>query len=238
MHQLLTHRCRSLSTTFNNLVFWAGLPRSGGTLLSSILSQNPNISTGRLSGLCDLMWDTKCNLERFEFESQQPFQNKHNVISSLPNLYYKEKQTPVVMDRCRSWTMPANIGMILEFVTDKPKIICSVRDYDSVRLSYEQLFLRNNRDDFSGSLYETEMNRNIYGVEYAKSLDSEMFLFVDYDELVDDTKAQLSKIDTFIGLDEFSYDLNCIENKHQESWSVDKLDGMHDVRETVSRRHL
>jgi len=134
--------------------------------------------------------------------------------------------------------MPANINMILEFVTDTPKIICSIRDYDAVRLSYEQLFIRNGRNDFVGSPYETEMNRNIYGVEYAKSLDSEMFLFVDYDELVDDTKAQLSKIDTFIGLDEFSYDLNCIENKHQESWSVDKLNGMHDVRETVSRRHL
>ncbi len=134
--------------------------------------------------------------------------------------------------------MPANIGMILEFVTNEPKIICSVRDYDSVRSSYEQLFLRNSRNDFVGSLYETEMNRNIYGIEYAKSLSSSMFLFIDYDELVDDTRAQLLKIDTFIGLEEFSYNLDCIENKHQESWSVDKLDGMHDVREIVSRRHL
>jgi hypothetical protein len=184
------------------------------------------------------MWSTKCNLERFELESQQSFQNKHSIISSLPYLYHKEKKTSVVIDRCRSWTMPANIGMILEFVTDDPKIICSVRDYDSVRSSYEQLFLRNNRNDFVGSPYEDEMNRNIYGVEYAKSLNSNMFLFIDYDELVDDTKVQLSKINKFIGLEEFSYNLDCIENKHQESWSVDKLDGMHDVRKTVSRRHL
>lgn len=227
-----------MSKTFNNLVFWAGIPRSGGTLLSSILSQNPNISTGRLSGLCDLMWDTKCNLERYEIETQQPFHNKHYLISSLPSLYHRDKQTPVIIDRCRSWTMPENLNMLTEFVTSKPKIICSVRDYNSVRSSYEQLFARNGRNDFIGSLYETEMNRNIYGVEYVKSLNSNMFLFIDYDELVDDTKIQLSKIDKFIGLEEFSYNLDCIKNKHQESWSVDKLDGMHDVRKTVSRRHL
>lgn len=207
-------------------------------MLSSILSQNPNIGTGRLSGLCDLMWDTKCNLERYEIETQQQFYNKHDLISSLPNLYHKEKQTPVVIDRCRSWTMPENLNMITEFITDSPKIICSIRDYNSVRLSYEQLFFRNGRNDFIGSLYESEMNRNIYGIEYAKSLDSNMFLFIDYDELVDNTKVQLSRIDKFIGLEEFSYNLDSIENKHQESWSVDKLDGMHEVRKSVSRRNL
>ena len=132
--------------------------------------------------------------------------------------------------------MPANLNIILEFITDSPKIICSVRNYDEVRSSYEQLFLRNGRNDFVGSLYETEMNRNIYGVEYAKSVDSNMFLFIDYDDLVNDTKTQLMKIDTFIGLNEFAYDLDCIENVDQENWSVDKLDGMHDIRKTISRR--
>lgn len=134
--------------------------------------------------------------------------------------------------------MPENLNMITEFITDSPKIICSIRDYNSVRLSYEQLFFRNGRNDFIGSLYESEMNRNIYGIEYAKSLDSNMFLFIDYDELVDNTKVQLSRIDKFIGLEEFSYNLDSIENKHQESWSVDKLDGMHEVRKSVSRRNL
>jgi hypothetical protein len=182
------------------------------------------------------MWDTKCNIERYEAETQQRLQNKHSLIAALPSLYHKGKETPIVVDRCRSWLMPANINMITEFITTSPKIICSVRDYGSVRASYERLFSRNHRDDFVGSLYEAEMNRNIYGVECAKRKNSDMYLFVDYDDLVDDTEAQLAKVEDFIGVGAFQYDLNSIINEHQIDWSVDKLDGMHDVRSTVSRR--
>ncbi len=40
-----------------NFYFISGLPRTGSTLLSSILYQNPLIHTEGNSALCQLMWD-------------------------------------------------------------------------------------------------------------------------------------------------------------------------------------
>jgi hypothetical protein len=46
-----------------NFVMMCGLPRTGSTLLSSILNQNPLIHAEGNSAVCQLMWDMEvsCN---------------------------------------------------------------------------------------------------------------------------------------------------------------------------------
>lgn len=67
-----------------NLYFIAGLPRSGSTLLSTILNQNPLIHSNAVSGLPWLIstvntnWNLyEANLENFDLEC------KKNVLKSI-----------------------------------------------------------------------------------------------------------------------------------------------------------
>ena len=74
------------------MVFLSGLPRTGSTLLSAILCQNPNIHAEGNSAVCQLMWDIQQSC--LTTASQQLAANNkidviHDLVSQVPNIYYK-----------------------------------------------------------------------------------------------------------------------------------------------------
>ena len=99
----------------------SGLPRSGSTLLSALLSQNPTIHAEGNSAVCQLMWDMyeSCTNKASE---QLKANNRHatirDLISQLPQIYYKNipKEKQIVVDKCRSWTIPINIALLKEYI--------------------------------------------------------------------------------------------------------------------------
>jgi sulfotransferase len=115
--------------------FLSGLPRSGSTLLSSLLSQNDDIYAGGNSPVCQLMWDMQVSVNTTS--SQQILANNkldiaNNLISNIPNLYYKDVNQNIIVDKCRSWTLNENINIIKNFITKKPKIIILIRPIDEI----------------------------------------------------------------------------------------------------------
>ena len=92
----------------------SGLPRTGSTLLSGLLSQNPTIHAEGNSGLCQIMWDTQQSCEHFAKEQLTANNRLHSVkdiVSQLPHSYYKgnDPKESIVVDKCRSWALPANM---------------------------------------------------------------------------------------------------------------------------------
>ena len=72
-----------------DIFFLSGLPRTGSTLLTSILSQNSNIHTEGNSALCQLMWDMQVSCETTQQISNKPgLQDK--LISEIPNIFYEK----------------------------------------------------------------------------------------------------------------------------------------------------
>jgi sulfotransferase len=215
----------------------AGLPRSGSTLLCSILSQNPEIVAGRISNLCDLMWNAKVSLENYKFISGQAATNHDLVLSKLPELYYSGNDDKLVFDQCRAWTLPANVQMILNHLDEAPKIVCLTRDIDEVKRSYVDLFERNGRNDFVGSGYENELIRNVAAVEYARELPEGWVHWIQYNELVESTDRVLDDLYYFIGQARFDHDLENIVCDFSDSESVGGLIGLHDVRKKIGFRN-
>jgi sulfotransferase len=113
------------------LHFLSGLPRSGSTLLTSILAENPEIHAEGVSGLCDLMWSAAQSVKRNQQWNGNP-RNTEQIVRDLPSLYYRDVQKPIVIDKCRAWTLPLNMQMIREYVTPDPKVILCVRPVDDV----------------------------------------------------------------------------------------------------------
>ena len=217
----------------------SGLPRTGSTLLSSILSQNPSIYAEGNSAVCQLMWDMQQSATNSE---QMKANNKDltdKLVKSIPHIYYSDVKKPIVVDKCRSWTLPANMQMLNRYFDDTPKVIVLVRPLVEIVASFMWLRKENGWQDLEAGLLDDgsePIMRSLAGVEWARKNNNGEFLFVTYDELVDDTQATLDRIYEHCGWQYFEHNLDEIVNTHKENDDVYNLVGQHNVRPQISRR--
>ena len=220
----------------------SGLPRSGSTLLSVILHQNPKIHAEGNSAVCQMMWDMWQSCEKNcneQLSANNRLDTKYQLLNQIPKIYYQNTTREVVVDKCRSWTLPANQDLLRRFITDKPKAIVLTRPIDEIVASFASLYERNNREfDENVLLRENSdpLMRSLLGVNWAKQVNKGEFLFITYKELVDETDAVLDSVYSFIGIERYEHDLNNILNEMPENDSVYGLIGMHDVRQTICPR--
>jgi len=215
------------------LYFLGGLPRSGSTLLASLLYQNPDIYTEGISGLCDLMWSAQKSLDSQATEANRRRDHANGMISALPAMYYSNTNRPVVIDKCRRWTTGPNFEMLRRYITPTPKIICCVRDLGEIATSFRNLCELNGQD-FDKSPLIMGLNDDIEATRCAQSMDDpQTYHFVEYDDLCDAPQATLDGIYDFLELKRFAHQFTDIVNSNQEDDSVYGLIGMHDVRPTL-----
>jgi sulfotransferase len=226
----------------NQFVALSGLPRSGSTLLSAILHQNPDIHAEGNSAVCQLMWDMQqsCQITAKEqLDANYRYDTAYQLVKAIPDIYYQNTTRPIVIDKCRSWTLSANQDMLRRYITDAPKTIVLTRPVDEIVASFQSLYQLNNKP-FDANEYLREnsepLMRSLRGVEWAKQVNQGEFLFIDYAELVADTNEVLDKIYSFIGAKRFEHDLENIENTLPENDSVYGLLSMHDIRKTIKIR--
>ena len=222
-----------------NFVALSGLPRTGSTLLSSILSQNPEIHAEGNSAVCQLMWD----MQQSVLDSEQIKASNKNVLNTLvktiPHTYYADVIKPIVVDKCRSWTLPANVEILNRYFDNAPKVIVLVRPLVEIVASFMALRKANGWTNLETGLLDDgsePIMRSLAGVEWARKNNNGEFLFVTYDELVDDTQASLDRIYEHCGWKAFAHNLNNIVNQYKENDAIYGLAGQHDVRSQISRR--
>ena len=145
--------------------FLAGLPRSGNTLLSSILNQNPEINVSANSFLCDV-FAHGTSLQYTDIYQNFPDENSLNdYLSSIFDSYYKNWNGKYIIDR-GPWGTPQNLDYLKNFLNNKIKIVVPVRDIVDIIASFirkNPLFIQkqyeyeiNNRWRFPGS-YKSEL---------------------------------------------------------------------------------
>lgn len=224
------------------MAFMSGLPRTGSTLLSTILSQNPEIHAEGNSAVCQLMWDAQQSCERGAAEQLQANRRQstpEDLVRAIPAIYYKNVKASMIVDKCRSWTLPDNMAMIRRYITDNPKVIVMTRPLGEIVQSFVRLRESNGWTDAAAGLLDPmsePIMRSQFGVDHARATNTGEFLFIDYADLIRDTAAVLDSIYTFCGIKPFTHDLDNIVNKHPEDDTVYGLQGMHDVRPWIGVR--
>ena len=155
----------------------SGLPRTGSTLLSSILSQNPEIHAEGNSAVCQLMWD----MQQSVANSEQIKANNKDLINKLvkpiPETYYSDVKKPIVVDKCRSWTLPANMEILNRYFNNKPKVIVLVRPLVEIVASFMSLRKKNGWQDLETGLLNDgsePIMRSLAGVEWARKNNNEI----------------------------------------------------------------
>jgi len=241
--------------------FMSGLPRSGSTLLSSILNQNPNVHSGPSSPVVPTMLAIENSLSNDELFLAYPKpEQAGKMIASVIENYYSDIERPIIIDKNRSWVN--RLHYITGYFGIEPKIICPVRNMDEILTSFISMHRRNPftangkinfMDDMlvKNNLPLTDENRcnilsdanwGIVGQSYngIKKVILEgkraHLHFVEYDDLLNKPEETMQKIYEFLGEDYYDHDFSKIENIHKEKDAeVYGIADMHDVRNTLSK---
>jgi sulfotransferase len=234
----------------------AGLPRSGSTLLSAILSQNPTIHAGPSSPVVSCMHALDGMLKKDELYRAYPKPKQaEQMIQGLISGYYGDIDRPVVIDKNRAWA--AQVPLIESYISKRARIICPVRDIDEILASMITMHRRNTQNGevsktnfidqplLKMNLPLNDENRcnyiagpnGIVGNSLRTIVDGiragylDRMLFVEYRALISAPERTMRRIYEFLGEPHFSHDFGKIENTGKEKdLEVYGLPDMHDVR--------
>jgi sulfotransferase len=230
----------------------SGLPRSGSTVLSAILDQNPAIHAEGNSAVCQFIWDMHqsgtVNADE-QLKGNGREQSVKDIISQIPKIYYKDipATKQIIVDTCRSWAITSNVELLRKYIDPQIKIIVLERSVTAIMKSFMKLYKKNKWND---AVIYTTLNalltpnmepimRSVSGIHAAKK-DNEhkankTFLFINYDDLIAKPKDTIQRIYDFCGWAPYSHHFENIVNHHPENDDFYKLNGFHAIRKTLKR---
>ena len=237
--------------------FMGGLQRSGSTLLSAILQQNPEIYVSENSPICDLTYKLNQLFDNNYQYNSCPFENRRiNVVKSLIDNYYYDVSESIIIDKFRSWGTHYNISMIEALYDQKVKIICPVRSITEILTSWITLFNKNknhvsyidklitekveNIDDVRCDLL-MNMDGGILHQMYAMDLCrnpsfNEVFHIVEYEDLISNPSKEIEKIYDFLKIKKYTHKFNNIKfNAKSRDTDYFGTPGLHEVRKYISK---
>ena len=235
--------------------FIAGLPRSGSTLLSALLNQNPDVHAEPNSGLLGLLWQTENAFSESEQLKAYPKPDRRNdVCKSIVHGFYAGVKEQHIVDKNRNWAAGYAHRIAMSYVSQRPKIVCCVRSVVEILASYVDICNRSgggfidaqiNPNQFFGPLDDDrcevlmmpggKLSYNLNCLQAAlKSPFHDDFLLVEYDDLVTDTQKEMNRIYRFWGIEPFTH-TNHIEERFVVDDGVYGIQGLHSLKGTVEK---
>ena len=241
--------------------FMAGLPRSGSTLLSTLLNQNPRIYSGPSSPVIGAMFDTHDHFIGNELYTGYPKPDSVNkIIGSIIENWYHDVDKPVIIDKNRAWC--ARVPFIEGYIQQEAKIIVPVRRVDEILSSILTMIHRNpfeegqprinfvdeilvksnipindeNRCQHllnpNGIVWES-LNATKLGVDEGHD---DKFHYVDYNDLITDPQGELDEIYEFLDEEPFEHTFDGLSNKHREDdLKTYGLSDMHEIHSKLEK---
>ncbi len=239
--------------------FMAGLPRSGSTLLSSILNQNPRFYSGPSSPVLSTMFAIEDHLLKDElFHGYPKLEQANQIVSNIIRQYYSDVTQNVIIDKNRAWT--ARVPYIEGYIRQKAKIICPVRDIDEILTSMIVMIRRNpykegnlrinfideqliklniplsddNRCEYIASpdgILGQSLNAIIEGFNQGFG---DRIHFVEYKDITNNPEETLGKLYEFLGEEYYEHTFDNLANHNRENdMQTYGLADMHEVRKQL-----
>ena len=111
------------------MIFLAGLPRSGSTVLASLLSQRPDTYVSGTSGLGKMLGtaiETWGKDQQIQVGIANGDGDITRVLQAIIKAHYENRSEPVIIDKSRGWAVPEVIERMLK-IQNEVKIITTVR---------------------------------------------------------------------------------------------------------------
>ena len=212
----------------------SGLPRSGSTLLTNILLQNPKFATTATSSLLDFLLQVRDNWGKLSGHEHYPEgQDKWEVIRAIMYNYHKTDKE-IIFDKNRGWS--THIEFMEKATGEGVKIIACVRNLEDICSSFEKLFRKNRADgeihgEFSNPKMKNREGRvgvwtsdevynlficqeNLYTIQRGLG---DRILFFPYEEWSSNPDFWFKKLYEFVGEEYYQHNFNDIEQTIREN---------------------
>lgn len=246
------------------MFFLSGLPRSGSTLMTALLNQNPDFYAGPNSPVCGIMSESvKSILGSEQYKTFPKPEVMGNIVGSLLYSYYSNVNHKYVVDKSRAWGHTAPFDFLRFSLPYEPRIILMVRDINEILASVINLvhkhsdkvtFLDKEIEVKKESLYiyraaddvrcdwlmrpKGLVDTGLYSV--AKAMDPQFkknFLIVEYNDLVKHPQTTMDRIYAFLEVPSFTHDF---ENIITKPWMKEDdeslgIPDLHEVRTKLEK---
>lgn len=228
--------------------FISGLPRSGSTLLTSILNQNPRfhsrISNPLARFVKSVVTETYAG-PGYALECTEKMRSA--LIKNLIETYHADYPGEVNFNTNRGWSL---LLPMLDNTFPDAKLICCVRDIPWILDSFEKLF-RNNPFTISKLYSETE-RETVYTranalmapghslrfpydclKEAVTGPQKRKIMLVEYDQLVSKPELVMKALYNFIDEPYYNHDFNNVGASYDEYDAEAGIYGLHKIRNKI-----
>ena len=239
--------------------FMGGLPRSGSTLLASILNQNPDIYVSAQSPLPNMLGAAYNQYQSKENLDSSRFDDIYNVVDNVIPLFYEKHPEKHIIDKNFSWLEPHPYVILENHLKNDIRVICPVRNVMDILASWNRLCeadpnneydktiikgdkskraIADKRADFFMNMNNEEMTGILNGIENLKRILYPQFkdniMLVDYDDLMSDTPGTIKKVYDFLGIEHFDHTFENMKTTHEykDIWGVK---GHHEIKPTIQK---
>lgn len=230
--------------------FIAGLPRSGSTLLSALLRQNPRFHAGVTSPLYAMAHRLIESMSADKkYLSMIDDARRARVLRGVFDNFYEDSPAQVIFDTNRLWT--ADIAMIAQLFPTS-KIVCCVREVFRVIDSFERIARKNPLQ--YNSLFNFTNEPSVYGrVQSMMSVRdgviggphsalrsawytdfADRLILVRFESLTHHPAETLARLYTLLGEPAFAHDIANVEGDEPEYDARLGLPGLHRIRKGVT----
>lgn len=210
--------------------FITGLPRSGSTLLSSILKQNPKFHASITDPLATMVKGViETSQNGAGIKTEVPIQRRKNIVKSLFEGYYQDIEKEVIFNTNRAWTL---LTPQLEEIYPESKLLVCVRDInwilDSFEVAHRKYPMSTNTvtGGLAGTVYsrvESLMEeKEIVGFSYIgikqaiTSNEKSKLMLIEYDQLCKFPEVTMKAVYSFIDETYYDHDFDNVENSWDE----------------------
>jgi sulfotransferase len=238
--------------------FLAGLPRSGNTLLASILNQNPDIYASALSPVADFL-STAQNIatNNLHINATMDLEGSHKILTKLADTYYEHIDKPIIIDREKTWGIPENFYNALTYINPEGKVIFTTRSMPEILASIITVMGTRINDQMNrdGWAWKSHLTENDNKCDYLMSPLWEMdkllrtyttmknypvhFHIVEYNDLITKPKETMKNLYAFLELDNYEHDFNNIKRvENYNEANIGMPDNLHEVRPQLNKTLL
>ena len=238
----------------------AGMPRSGSTLLASILSQNPDMYVSAQSPLPNMLGAAYNQYQSKENLDHNRFDDIYNVVDNTIPLFYEKHPEKYIIDKHFSWLEPHPYVILENHLKNDIKVICPVRDVLETLASWNRLCENDKNNEYDKTIRQhdktnrkmpdlradffmnmnSEENQGIMNcIENMKRVLYPQFkdniMLVDYDDLTGNTEETINNVYSFLGIEGYTHDFSNITNPHEynDSWGVKNH---HTIKSNIKRQ--
>jgi hypothetical protein len=216
------------SKEFSIMYYLSSIPRSGSTLLASLLGQRGDTYVSPTSSLGDTMGAVVWQFENNPATqaSQCTEQELYRTLKGISESKYSDRSEPIIFDKGRMWPMPLIMETMGKVHGEPIKIVATVRPIAECIASFYsidpidipiELWIK-------GSSLFAHLMMSYEALKAGYEKYPNQFCLIEYDDLVSNTQECLNRISDFLGVDHIPYapEIKQVE-ENDNAWGIEDL---------------